>query len=82
MLWLIEDEQKDYEAEELYRLGTHLETADWGTNTDEVARSCNPCYIFHRGMIDDMKQIRKFCNLRRLLCSGIVNDGEFSVIFL
>ena len=37
-------------------------------------KSCNLSCLFHRGIVNDMKQIRKsHC----LFCRGMVNDGEF-----
>ena len=36
---------------------------------------------FHRGMVDDTKQIRKCCNLHCLFCRGMVSYPLLSIVF-
>ena len=37
-------------------------------------KSCNLHRVLHRGMADNMKQIRKYCNLCREFHRGMVED--------
>ena len=39
-------------------------------------KSCNLLCLLYHGMVNDMKQIRKFCNICRVLHRGTVSDTK------
>ena len=41
-----------------------------------ATQSCSLRHLFHHGMVNDTKQVRKSCNLRRLFHRGIVDNTK------